>query len=424
MSQSNFTAGGFLTEKMVWGVYDAFMRCMSGVELQQYECCALHKPVGCGIKGGAGCTAAPHGFLPAIRALYVNGGDQSCHLPSTVKACDLRALRCAMDPRYSVCRFASPLGRHGTDRFLGGGEVQVAGYGAGYCYLGLMEITGRHRSARLLGPVPKVVDFLLIYRLLGARTVRNCGLEVNMINGEWIVHVAVDSSAGSRSGSFFMLSLMSLILCYGPNLRIGGEEDELFELVGEGSKVSGYHFGTSYWSLVGEAQLKLDRALELLMKDVVTKAEASRVAASFDFTKLHDVPGLPGKSYCDVCKFLVVAEGHEFRCGVKNAMLGSWSERRTRAWLSEGLIMLDVRLLLIEMGVPSEKLGEAFQKYTSGKFQSDFLSDPDVRFGEGVSSVSGVSARSEYMKSQYSVSLRFSYLARIRRDVNECFINI
>jgi len=112
--------------------------------------------------------------------------------------------------------------------------------------------------------------------------------------------------------------------------------------------------------------------------------------------------------YCDVCRFMVKAEGHAERCRVKSPV--TETDRRA-AWLGDALHALDVRRVVLMAGVPAASLQPVAQKYIGAAGQKKYvqLLTPELF-------VSDVS------ESRWATAFEVDYTDKLREDYIEWLV--
>jgi len=191
----------------------AFVR---NVDPETQACCALHRPVVCGVVGALGCRGLKPGTHASIRALYTKGV-YYCHAEVGQKVIDQQLFKSVVELSDGFVNAALPRTNRFKKRFMAGFPIDVSCYGAGFCYLGLMDQTARSRVARCLGPFPLVADVVRMMMFVGDKENVSASV-VGVDDGCWHVE---DKPCGSFPVYRFLVRKLFTIVEHDPFARIG-----------------------------------------------------------------------------------------------------------------------------------------------------------------------------------------------------------
>jgi len=156
--------------------------------------CGVHIPTRFGEEGEHGCAGCPPGRFGPIYAALCGDGRVVCRASLESLEKDVRLARVALDfGTGGVCILRA--GRTYCERFKVCLVLEMKDFGAGYCYLHLFAPNVRLRVARILGPLPLLVDVLRLYVCVGLARVNGCWL---FVNGAGIHLSGSDGSGGVK----------------------------------------------------------------------------------------------------------------------------------------------------------------------------------------------------------------------------------
>jgi len=392
-------------------------------------CCAIHRKVEHDVVGAKGCTRWRVGTHPSIAVMYVPGVDNlKCHSEIGQRVLDGRVIVEAK----TMSRYGSRA--HGLGVVMGPKyfrcyNASVSCYGAGYCYLVAFPGSVRSRAARILGPLPLVVDVLRVMRCIGEPVVSADWLCV----GDGLFHVkGRRGQLGDVIGSFFSQGMAVVASC-GDGARVGVDPGELSV---------DRPVGRSGWSPVSRIAGWIMRERRLRdSQEELDEVAFEAVNATFDTVLAGlrglqqqieaeiDEPGsaqvgaprgsMSGKEYCRTCGFFVNPLGHESRCRIQSVdSVLSGSERFDATQMGDAVHRLDVRTFLCSNGTVKREIGPRQDELVSRRSQADWWRKYDG-VKEPANGVSDGSCSSAF-EASYWGAFRDAY----RRDMLDPSVNI
>jgi hypothetical protein len=379
-------------------------------------CCQLHVNPLRGSSVVEGCGGCSAGLHPAI---------------SEALACGDEVGGCALDEatRKKDRAFAEAIADDSCDnwwlmgtapwakRYMTSDVVEMVAFGAGYCYLHMVEPRARMRVARVLGPCPKVIDVLRVVRVVGASSMpvlqfEEVGLgmfHVRKLGEHWPGEADIDDAV-----------LTLAVLAETPNMRIGVRKVDCgyrlslpqpAELVGswmpppvliEGRNAAIGYAGEEHDWVVGvllseqavfgqEVIIKrgLSRAdgMESIVDYIMRVIDHDSLKHLFDdalrllfwppesgseIRKFVRRPQVPSGLACAVCGVGDRSVEHVRLCGFLHYEIPGWSLRRNDLWLCDVVMRLDVQMLMVVLRIPPVRWGEVLKKVRTEVFRCGF----------------------------------------------------
>lgn len=237
------------------------------------------------------CGEGDHSVFRAKRA-----GDKRCRAVGRVLKADYKLVCDVVSMKTPGFAYLHADLLPGFRRFANGAALGVRAFGTGFCYVILVRPEFRLRVARVLGPLPKLEDLLVLLRASGR-------FKISVQFRDVMPGILHCEEAGiERSGAVVVKELLGL-LEMNPNYRIGAS------------------YGT--------------------------------------------IPG--PKVKCDVCGFVVKAEGHAERCRLPR------TRRPISELIGDAMHSLDVKLCMALSRSPGVHHTELAKKYLSAVGQKKYL---------------------------------------------------
>lgn len=239
-------------------------------------CCSVHRDYSDVCSGAQDSYLGAKGTHPAF-ALAGTGVNVCCAEKKTL-GIDREFLGLCSSFWVPGSQFRAKALLRDVRKYATGTVTNLASFGVGYCYLQLIRPEFRFRVARILGPLPLLADFLMVYRLAGVCSSRS---ELVFV-GQGLLHVktAVDVVEGKD-----VWKELHGLLEMDENVRIGVENQNYGTVAG--ARIQGD--GTRC-EIGGEVQL------DSAMKDGSESALA--------------------RGHCMKCNCIVRVDGHAERCRV------------------------------------------------------------------------------------------------------------
>jgi len=382
-------------------------------------CCKLHLRVPCN-GGFSGCFGGRTGTHPAIRALYTATGVHRCLVEDGAKVIDLQLAMAAMSTSDFGCGPLGSAGMRWTSRFASSQVSGVRSFGAGYCYQFLIVPAARMRVARVLGPVPLMVDFLRVYCVVGMPMVEPMEL---VKTADLCFHLQLSGASKFRlkeSSLGIIWRMLYEVLASGAMARIGasGSENRLLPLAPVDLPI-GYASNDASF-LLGDLDGKFDGQNVSPVSSPAQSVEDVADIASFllgNDVRKHSVTGQVVKVVCPDCKFLVNPVRHEERCNVAGNMRKkgqTWNRQRVKAWVNDTILKYDVQCLILRTTISTDKYQDTLNSFTSASAQAKYWmglvdkSDLPAPSGHSEHSISTA------FEAAYEGSFRNAYLEHVK----------
>lgn len=184
--------------------------------------CAIHKKVVFGKEDGVGCEKLPHGTHESIAALYSERSNRYCHAELGVRVLDGKFAAFAYNARAFACL--------GGDykpimKYVKGSHAGLPRFGSGYCYMEAVIPEARVRVARVLGPLPYMVDWLRVICVVGRVEIDEWSLEEVKV-GSWHLESISSNKVAARG----LVERIVEILDTQPKARIGVKSEDFAAL--------------------------------------------------------------------------------------------------------------------------------------------------------------------------------------------------
>ena len=188
--------------------------------------CAVHKEVVHGLEGVVGCGSAALGHAGFIAAATrADGQHAACLSPPDQRAKDREFAVLVYEQAFRDNPF-SPSKRV-RDKFCNSDVVDMAAFGAAYCHLRFVNKRVRARVARVLGPLPPLIDALAFADIFPAEEAVKFQLQ-RVADGA--CHVVTGQGAGFVNRATLYQRAVQVFVEEGLAVRVGVTDEEFARL--------------------------------------------------------------------------------------------------------------------------------------------------------------------------------------------------